>query len=303
MRHCIIFFLVFTSLMGNAQDLNRFFSQIRLGHSPNYKTLSPSIQTMPELDRLIIFTGDTLPRIRYYAYQIIGAVSKSPGIETEIQNAAIDALIQGWEDREPSVTELIASQLSDLAPHSFSPMQKAVLSDLLHIDVPRLDLLAKLIGYLQIQEAENTMISLLQMHPTMDSSDRWALHLALARLGEKRALDFVSRKAKGFPINDDWVYEIVPSLVYVRQKQVFDLLLEAIVNDLETCSPADAEISGQISCSYRIIELVAPFIKNFPLEVDEFGEIIIDNYPESLKIAQQWIVAHRADYELDHTKY
>ena len=89
--------------------------------------------------------------------------------------------------------------------------------------------------------------------------------LALVRMGDQSQARLLLKNIKRIPINDDFVYDIAPLAIYTRDKQIIGFLVDAVIQNLGNCRPADAEIAGQISCSYRFIELLAPILQGFPL--------------------------------------
>lgn len=66
---------------------------------------------------------------------------------------------------------------------------------------------------------------------------RQALYLAQARTGNQARINSLLRKTRTFPLDDAFTYEALPSLVYVRQKPVFDYLFELIESDALGCTP------------------------------------------------------------------
>jgi len=75
------------------------------------------------------------------------------------------------------------------------------------------------------------------------------------------------------PVNDDLVYEIVPYLVYTRRQEAFKFLERIIQSNESTYLSANADNEENILCGYRVLEYIAPVMINFPLPVDEFGEL------------------------------
>ena len=99
------------------------------------------------------------------------------------------------------------------------------------------------------------------------------------------------------------VYEIVPYLVYTRRQEAF-LFLERIIQSNEpTCLSADADSEENIFCGYRVLEYIAPVMIEFPLPVDEFGELEIDDYEAGLAEVRQWMSEQDGEYELVMGRY
>lgn len=120
--------------------------------------------------------------------------------------------------------------------------------------------------------------------------------LAMIRAGDASRMDRLRTLLRNAVVDDDFVYTIAPKLVYTRRREVFDFLFDQILLDQRNCSTADPHGSGQINCAYRLLELVAPHIRNFPLKVGVSGDLETDDYPSALETARAWIEANRADY-------
>ena len=140
----------------------------------------------------------------------------------------------------------------------------------------------------------STLRSLL---PSLSGRDRWTAQLALARLGDQEALATVLARAKQQPVNDDVVYELLPDLVYTRQKAAIDYLVTIVHSEEKNCQSADPEAEQRILCGYRVLELLAPVIQDFPLTVDASGDLAVRDYPKALEEARRWLKEH-ADYQI-----
>ena len=103
------------------------------------------------------------------------------------------------------------------------------------------------------------------------------------------------------PVNDDLVYEIVPYLVYTRRQEAFKFLERIIQSNESTYLSANADNEENILCGYRVLEYIAPVMINFPLPVDEFGELEINDYEAGL--VRQWMAEQEGDYELVMDRY
>jgi len=112
--------------------------------------------------------------------------------------------------------------------------------------------------------------------------------LALARMGDENAIDYISKKLQNAPINDAFAYDIAPALVYTRQPEIVDFLETQIQSDEANCSVANPDSNQKISCAYRIMEAMAPAIDNFPIPTDEFGELMADDYEKALQDLRKW---------------
>ena len=130
------------------------------------------------------------------------------------------------------------------------------------------------------------------------AQDRWAMRLALARMGEPDMTDYCLARLKKVKVNDDVVYEFIPDLIYTRQKPIFDHLLTLIESDEKNCSSSNPDSDEKIICAYRIIEQIAPYIENFPAKVDVSGELQTNDYAKLLVEVRTWITQNRESYKI-----
>lgn len=136
------------------------------------------------------------------------------------------------------------------------------------------------------------LISFLQANNKLSPQIKWSAHLALARLGEPNAVNYVVQRIRKLGVNDDVVYELFPSLIYTRQREAFEYVIQIIKSDEKNCKSADPENSEPVNCAYRIIEFLAPAVKDFPLQVDSSGDLKVDNYSIALHQAREWFASN-----------
>lgn len=133
--------------------------------------------------------------------------------------------------------------------------------------------------------------------------DQNAYDLAMIRLGEERRIRRLNRLLQSVSVNDDFVFDLAADLLYTRRREVFDFFLDQILLDQQNCSPADAHSSGRINCAYRLLELIAPHIEDFPLQVGTSGDLEVADYVAALGLARLWINEHRMDYRIITATY
>jgi hypothetical protein len=122
--------------------------------------------------------------------------------------------------------------------------------------------------------------------------------LAMIRAGDPGRIERLKRLLQEVEVNDDFVYQLAPKLLYTHRREVIDFFFDEILADKRNCQVADLHSSGQINCAYRLLELLAPRILNFPLQLGVSGDLETDDYPAALATARAWIQAHRNDYVL-----
>ncbi|MEM9526127.1 MAG: hypothetical protein AAGA31_05930 [Bacteroidota bacterium] len=125
-----------------------------------------------------------------------------------------------------------------------------------------------------------------------------AYDLALIRAGDQPRIERLKRLLEAATVDDDFIFEVAPKLIYTRRREVMDFLFAEILKDQNNCSPADSHTSGRINCAYRIMEMVAPVIQEFPLAVGASGDLTVTDYPKALAIARAWIEDNQTSYRI-----
>lgn len=153
------------------------------------------------------------------------------------------------------------------------------------------------VGKTNRKEFINPLMTFLQTNNKLSPQIKWSTHLALARLGDPNALNYVVQRTKKLGVNDDVVYELFPGLVYTRQRQAFEYMIETIKSDDKNCLSADPENPEPINCAYRILEFLAPTIKDFPLKIDASGDLETSDYAAALQQTREWFVLN-SNYQI-----
>ena len=146
-----------------------------------------------------------------------------------------------------------------------------------------------LVGYLRVDKSTGELQSLSQ--PGNSPQIRWAALLALSRMGDATASQDILKRVKKAGINDDVVYDLFPDLIYTRNKELFAYLIEVLHSDEKNCTSAGENVS-KIPCAYRVMEMLAPIIKDYPLTLDASGDVNTKDYAAALQTVRTWFKQH-----------
>ncbi|MDR1974559.1 MAG: hypothetical protein LBQ31_07795 [Bacteroidales bacterium] len=146
-----------------------------------------------------------------------------------------------------------------------------------------------LVGTLNISKLRDTLMQL-RYNLNFPFSTRWACMLALARMGEKTAIDEVLAKVSTKKTDDNMIYLFYPDLIYTRQRKIFDFLITRMQDKNGNCFSANPNNPQKIDCGYRIMELLAPVISDFPKRTS--------SYKKSLNKARKWCKKHSHNYRI-----
>jgi HEAT repeat protein len=270
-------------------------------------TSSPSKELYSEknskylLTLLVDYYADTLAKVRSKAYYLTYKASYRSNIK-EIKNNAVFNLVQALKDKDPGVVGNVADLLTNYYNFDFNSASKDSLRSILHVQTNYRDKIIRLIGFLNLTDQIEYLKTFLSKENSGSRKVIWATNIALARLGDDEKIDFCIEYIKNQPLNDDVIYELVPDLIYTRNKKVIDYLVEILLDETKNCHSANPENPQKIECGYRMMEYLAPVIKDFPLKIDSSGDLIADDYEEALKITRNWFKEHDSNYAIvDYT--
>jgi hypothetical protein len=273
-------------------SLPNYFGAIRNGNQSSlpYQLLRQLAQLDDHIGIIDSNLSDTLTTVRKACYQSLDVMQKSATAPAAKQQI-LALQLQGIEDESPDIVGLSIQNLSLVPPSLLNASQKTSLIQTLDRQVTKKEVLIGMIGTLKDESAVPSLRQLSQ--PDNSAKVRWAAYLALARLGDQTAINLVNNKARGIEVDDNMVYEIAPSIIYTHQKQLYDYLVELLYSNEKNCESANPDQTNSINCAYRILELLAPQIVDFPIVTSASGDLQTGSYQEALVTAREWFTAHR----------
>lgn len=243
-------------------------------------------RVLPAIDQSL---SDSLVIIRQLAYQSLDVLHQV--FEREIEHQQILGLqFKGLEDEVTDIQVISLDNISKMDPSWFTVPQKNKLIQMLRGQVVNGEVLIELVGKLGDLSAISAIKKYSQ--PGQSPKLRWAAYLALARLGDYSAIATINDKVRNLDVNSDVVYNIVPGLIYTQQKELYDYLVEELNSEKRNCEPADPDQTRPINCAYRILEMLAPKIEDFPIGVSASGDLDTRNYKQALQVARDWFAAN-----------
>jgi hypothetical protein len=270
-------------------------------HAINSNPLYDPANAGNTLRELEVYFKDSLYTVRAKAYTIASVVGKKTSDPT-LRKLSVNQLLIGCNDQESSIIGICSKALQRFNLDDFDTQAKQQIKGLLINPTSYLNNIALVAGYIGEKEYEPALVALYSK-PNASKRDKFAIQLALARMGNLEMLDELLSRIRGLQVNDDVIYEAGPALAYVHQKQGIDYLFEIILSNAKNCESANPDSNTKILCGYRALEFVAPVVKDFPLKVDVDGDLDVNNYEEALKTARAWIVLNKSNYEIFRDKF
>jgi hypothetical protein len=297
----ILLLLSSTLLFGQTKTLDTFFAQVRAGKYPNI----PAEVNKPEsattlLNALPVYLKDTAVVVRAKAAAIARTVGTKSNVSA-IRTKAVQQLVDATRDNDSGNTGAALMYLTEFRKADFTKANKDSLHHLLKRRSAHIDLVMKLIGYLEMHETAGELRDL-SRDASMGRKERWTAMLALARMGDERAAEDILNRVKRMPVTDEVTYQIFPDLVYTRSQQIVAHLVEALNSDAKNCLSANGESEEKIPCAYRVMEMLAPVVEHYPLKLDESGDVKTSDYPVALKTVRDWFKANKS-YKILNDKF
>lgn len=248
------------------------------------------------LNELLTYVNDSSVNIRLATIFMVYKVGMY-NENNKIKEKAINILIDKLKDKDAGVIGRVIDYISLFPLEYFSAEMKYNIYLIVQNKTHHYDKLIKLAGFLRIDDLVYYFKKMVN-EDKYSRKEKWAMTLAMARMGDEEAIENILRKMKELPINDDVIEEIYDDFLYVRQKEVFDIILDIIMSDEKNCLSSNPDYEVSVLCAYKLIKMIAPYIKDFPLKKDEIGEYEIRDYFNTLKEIRKWIDDNRDTYEL-----
>lgn len=255
---------------------------------------------MAVLNYLPKYFTDSVANIRLRATSLAKTIGTTSKIST-IRSKAVQQIISASKDKDSGNAGAALISLTEFKKTDFSKIDQDTLYAIFKRKTAHVNTLIRLMGYLEILSSKNDLYNLSQ-DASLARKDRWAAMLALARMGDQQAFDDVLNRIKRMPVGDAVVYEVFPDLIYTRRPEAISYLVEALNNDAKNCESANSDNPERIPCAYRIMEMLAPVIENYPLKQNASGDIDTNDYPAALQKVRDWFKTNK-EYKILRDTY
>jgi PBS lyase HEAT-like repeat len=287
-----LYIIITTVAFAQQKSLDTYFKQVKAGKYPAIpQEVLKSENAKAVLLALPVYLKDTTTLIRSKAYAITRSIGTKSSDNT-IRQEAVQYLIEGMKDKHIGNAGSAINYVTSFKQTDFTTIHKDSLRNIFERKPTHLDVLVKLMGFLEMKDKRDAIYALSQQS-TLGRKERWSATLALARMGDAVAIDDIMKRVQRMPVADAVVYEVFPDLVYTRTTQAINYLVTALNSDDKNCAAADAEREAKIPCAYRVMEMLAPVLEGYPLAVDESGDVVASDYPAALATAREWCTSQK----------
>lgn len=246
------------------------------------------------------YEKDTLANIRIFVYEMYNDIAQQ-SIDSTFRKAIVVRLVKACADNDNSVRERVSNLLQSFNKNDFNKEAKKILTSYLSQSPEIFKNTARLCGYLDMTEVIPLINN--KLKDSLSRRVKWELKLTLARLGDDDKAYECTEFVRMQGINDRKIHYLFNDLIYTRNRIAFDYIIEELNNDELNCKPSNPYLSDNITCAYRIMELLAPYIKNFPYKIyPGTNQLIANDYDKALKNVRDWFSVN-SDYIILKDKF
>jgi hypothetical protein len=233
---------------------------------------------------------DSVSEVRVKALKIFNNIATASDKQS-VRQRVVNLLLSVYGDQHPKVVNLSGNFLVHFTYPDYDETSKNLIRNYISQQSFGYANLLKIAGFLNLTDL-SPVIKEKVYAGVLSQKDRFVAYLALARMGEGDATDYCLNSIKSAGINSNVVYDLLPDLIYTRQRKCFDYLVDILQNNEPLCESANPNTSGKILCGYRIMEFLAPVIENFPLKTSVSGDIAVSDYQLALTQTREWFKAN-----------
>lgn len=235
-------------------------------------------------------------QVRYLMYNLLFRIGTQSNKE-EVRYRSVYLLIdKGLADADASLSGRCIEYLSGFNNNDFDNPSRNRLASMLISAKTHVSELIHLAG--QIKLTSLIPVFEQKLSTTQNKKEVWVIRCSLARMGDTEQQNYCLNRIQTMGLNDQVIQYLIPDLIFTENRAAIDYLLDLILSDHMDCSSFDPDRSEKVNCAYRLMELVAPYIGDFPVQVKASGDLDVVNYNEALATVRQWITANKSIYLL-----
>jgi len=240
------------------------------------------------LDSLKKYDNDSLSNVRFNIQLVEYKIAQDNPKDTAIQHEVVYRLVRGINDpdnyvRQNALNILLACSASDFDNRSVDSLNKIIRSSDLTRD------LILLIGVADIKEYKDLLLSKVKSSPLNQLSDfysaDWAMHLALARMGDTENIEYCIKTVNGFSDEISKIIFLLYDIAYIRREAAIEYL-RGYLNNEKRLPSVKVTVEGTQYCQYAL-DAIAPVIEDFPVQARGIGYT-----DEEIETARKWLDTH-----------
>jgi hypothetical protein len=283
----------------SAATIDQLIVEARSGKSPlaPANLINDSLNAASNIAYLSKFCNDTVKNVRSLVYGTIKSIGRKSR-QLVVRQQAVAILVTGCNDPDAGIVNNCTRGLGYFKLSDFTRAASDSLLSCIQPNAAYLDIIIRLAGFVKPVGATEKIRPFVMPGNKAKSKVLWSAHLALARLGDTLETAICVNKVKSYPVSDNLIYSLVPDLIYTRQKAAIDYLVYILNMDEKLCKSSNPDSNQSILCGYRVVEMLAPVIVDFPLKVGPSGDLLTNDYEAALQEARKWFTNKAGNYQV-----
>lgn len=275
-------------------SVNEYFQLLK--QKKQTKNLPDSLFLEPNLEKtikeILPFFKDTSLNIALNVVPIYVRACKAYS-KSDIRKEAVKRLIKLSIDGIDCLNYLKGFYVNDFDDEAKEKIANHILSSKVNKDWMLIS------GFLKIEKlmAHYRKIAFSQQEsPTY----RWNTMLAMARMNDEGAINELIRVQNIQSFNDDFIYEILPDLLYTKNKKIYSALLEKTKQSDEKCDSPNPNSENSTPCICLALPAFSASIIDFPIKVNASGDIMERNCNLAIQKFNNW---YGKSFEIEERVY
>lgn len=297
--------LLFSFITANAQDMNKVvfetLEDIRNNRqSNNIMILDKWLVSNPKetIDAFSKYLSDSSDAVQQFSLSYIGRAGYLSKSNAD-RKRAVELLLTSYNDESSLVRNEVGRKLKYFKKVDYTDAAAGTLASYLKGKKYISKQLILLAGYIN-PSGTDILLRDIQTDSLFKKREiQWACRLALSRVGDLNSINYCINLAKKNGLNDRVVYELVPDLIYTHSKDIYDYLVTLLNSNEKSCGSSNPDSNEKIVCGYRLMEMLAPVINNYPLEVTASGDIKTKDYEAALTQVRKWFEDKKGNYTIN----
>jgi hypothetical protein len=232
------------------------------------------------------FANDSIAFVRNQAYMIIHKLGRTSENATEVM-ICVEALSSACHDRDMGIALYSSKVLRSYPRNYFTGKAKKNIGSALFPKSRILPNIAQLAGYLSLQEKMD-LLKTIASDSEESLKNRWYANLALARMGYDKSIAYCLNVYQKQKVNSELIEGMIPDLLFTRQKKIYDEVVKILYSNENNCVSGNPDSERAIPCGYWVMEQLAPYVQDFPLQTYASGAIKVTDYDKALNTLREW---------------
>jgi hypothetical protein len=290
LRYTSLLSLLFFCFVLTGQDLNADLThEITELRNNKYSAINSKILMKHNnkvlLDSLKKYDCDTSVNIRFNIQQLEYKIVLNNPLDTVIKHEVISRFLAGLKDKDELIRQNGLKKLLGFSYLDFDKKAINSINQLFESEKLSRDLIL-LIGVANIQDQRNYLLSNVKSKPLNNLGDfysnNWAMHLALARMGNAESARYCIKNVENHKDTITRITVLLSDISYIRSDTAV-VYLKQYLYDNKRLPSVEGILLGSQYCQFAI-DALANMIVDFPLKAQGMGYT-----DQEIETARKWM--------------